>query len=94
MADCRTAKIHENSVPTSQRTLCTSVTKTKLLILFRKIIAVFFPENHKHLNKLCGENAEFCDVKADGAYIHHWVLNGLNPLNVCDMVELIEQIPL
>jgi hypothetical protein len=40
------------------------------------------------------KHAEFCNVNAGFAYTHFRGLNGYNPLNMCDMAELIEQFPL
>jgi hypothetical protein len=34
---------------------------------FREVIAVYFENRMEHINTLCGQNAEFLDVKGDGA---------------------------
>jgi len=53
------------SVPRSKHSV--SVTKTDELILYREIIAVC-SEIHKkkHVNTLCGQNAELLNVKLGG----------------------------
>jgi len=40
-----------------------SVIKTIQLMLYREIIAVFSQIHTKHINTLCGQNAEFLNVK-------------------------------
>jgi len=37
-------------------------------MLFKKIIAVYFKNHAIHINKLCGQSAEFLDSKAGGVY--------------------------
>jgi len=55
-------------------------------MLYREIIAVCSQIHTKHINTLCGQNVEFCNVKNlavhivtnGGTYSDHWALNGLN----------------
>jgi hypothetical protein len=43
-------------------------------MLYSEIIAVC-PEIHtKHINTLCGQNAEFVNIKPGGTYRNHWAL--------------------
>jgi hypothetical protein len=67
--------IYKSPVRTSQETHYLSVTKPNGLMLFRETFAVFC-ESHAEHNTLCGHNAEFYYVKADGTYINHLVLKG------------------
>jgi hypothetical protein len=56
------------TVCTSQETHYISAIQPNWLMLFREAIAVYC-ENHKeHTDTLCGQNAEFWYVKADGIY--------------------------
>jgi hypothetical protein len=48
-------------------------------MLFREIIAVCCENHTEHINTLCGQNAEFIDVKAGGTYSYHWTLKGWTP---------------
>jgi hypothetical protein len=41
-------------------------------MLYREIIAVCSENHRKHINTLCGQNAEFVDIKPGGAYSNHW----------------------
>jgi hypothetical protein len=43
-------------------------------MLFGETVAVYC-ENHTE-HTLCGQNAEFWYVKADGTYSNHWALKG------------------
>jgi hypothetical protein len=43
-------------------------------MLYREIIAVCSEIHIKHINTLCGQNAEFENVKTGGAYINNWAL--------------------
>ena len=52
----------------------TSVTKTKHVMLYRKIIAVCSQLHTEHMNTLCGQNVEFVNVK----HSKHWALECLN----------------
>ena len=45
-------------------------------MLYREIIAVCSEINTKHINTLCGQNAEFMNVTAGGTYSDHWTLEG------------------
>jgi hypothetical protein len=40
-------------------------------MLYREIIAVCSEIHTKHINTLCGQNAEFVNVKPDGKYSNH-----------------------
>ena len=53
-----------------------SVIKNSQLILYREIIAVGSEIHTKHINTLCGQKAEFVNVKAGGTYSDHWALEG------------------
>jgi len=44
-------------------------------MLYREIIAICSEIRIKHINILCGQNAEFVSVKP-GAYSTHWALEG------------------
>jgi hypothetical protein len=50
-----TAALHH----TSQRTVCVCFTKTNQLVLFMKIIGIYFECCTKHINTLCGQNVVF-----------------------------------
>jgi hypothetical protein len=41
-------------------------------MLYSEIIAVCSEIRTKHINALCGQNAEFFNVRPDGAYSNHW----------------------
>jgi hypothetical protein len=43
-------------------------------MLFRGTVAVYCENHTEHTNALCGQNAEFWDVKAGGAYMNPYVL--------------------
>ena len=45
-------------------------------MLYREIIAVCSQIHTKHINTLCGQNAEMLSVKPDGTYSDHRALNG------------------
>jgi hypothetical protein len=52
-------------------------------MLFREIIT-FCCENHmKHVNTLCGQNAEFSNVQAHGIYSNHWAINAYVHAQTC-----------
>jgi len=40
-------------------------------MLYAEIMAVCSEIHTKHINTQCGQNAEFLDVKPDGAYSDH-----------------------
>jgi len=42
----------------------------------REIIAVCSEIHTQHINTLCGQNAEFLNVKPGGIYGDHWALKG------------------
>jgi hypothetical protein len=44
-----------------------SVIQTSQLMLYSEIIAVCSEIPTKHINTLCGQNVEFCNVKTNGA---------------------------
>jgi hypothetical protein len=68
--------MYKISVRTSQDTHYVSATKPNHLLLFRETVAVYCENHTEHINTLCGQNAEFCYVKADGKYGDHWALEG------------------
>jgi hypothetical protein len=68
--------LYKNSVRTSQETYYVSDTKPSRLMLFRKIFAVYCESHMEHRNAICGQNADFTHVKADGIYRNHWALKG------------------
>jgi hypothetical protein len=43
-------------------------------MLFRETVAVYYENHTEHINTLCGQNAGFLYVKADGMYSNHWAL--------------------
>jgi len=45
-------------------------------MLYREIIAVCSQIHTKHINTLCGQNAELLNVKPGGTYSDHWGLKG------------------
>jgi hypothetical protein len=45
-------------------------------MLYREIIAVCSEIHTKHINTLCGQDAEFVNVKPGGTYSDHWDLKG------------------
>lgn len=58
-------KVHTNSVPTSPETQYVSATKTnRLMVFFWGGGTVYWENQMKHTNKICGQNAEFLYVKA------------------------------
>jgi hypothetical protein len=44
------------------------MTTINWLVLFKEIIAVYSENHTKHINTLCGQNAELLSVKADGTF--------------------------
>jgi hypothetical protein len=46
-------------------------------MLYREIIAVCSEIHTKHINTLCGQNAEFVNVKPGSTYSNRWALKGL-----------------
>jgi hypothetical protein len=45
-------------------------------MLYSEIIAVCSQIHTKHINTLCGQNAEFFNVKPGGTYSNQWALKG------------------
>jgi hypothetical protein len=45
-------------------------------MVYREIIAVCSEIRTKHINTLCGQNAEFVNVKPGGTQSNHWDLEG------------------
>jgi hypothetical protein len=45
-------------------------------MLFRETVTIYCENHIEHTNTLCGQNAEFCYVKAGGLYTNHWALMG------------------
>jgi hypothetical protein len=43
-------------------------------MLFRETVTVYCENHMEHTDTLCGQKAEFCYVKAGGAYSNHWAL--------------------
>jgi hypothetical protein len=43
-------------------------------MLYREIIAVCSEIRTKSINTLCGQSAEFLNVKPGGIYSNHWAL--------------------
>jgi hypothetical protein len=72
--------MYKNSVRTSQETHYVSATKPNRLMLFREIIAVYCENRTKHINRVCGQNVEFFNIKASGIYSYHCSLKGLTTL--------------
>jgi hypothetical protein len=58
--------INQYSIRTSQETHYVSATEPKRLMSFRKKNAVYCENHMKHMNTLCGQNAEFRCVKGGG----------------------------
>jgi hypothetical protein len=63
--------IFKNSVRTAKKTPHFTITKINWLTLFKKIIAVYSENHAKHINTLCGQNAELLIVKAGNTYSYH-----------------------
>jgi hypothetical protein len=42
----------------------------------KETMAVYSENHTKYINTLCGQNAEFLNIKAGGTYNYHWVLKG------------------
>jgi hypothetical protein len=68
----RHATIYKSSVCTSQEIHYISATKPNWLLLFRETVAVYCESHTKHINTLCGQNAELLNVKAGGTYSYHY----------------------
>ena len=44
-------------------------------MLYREIMAVYHQIRTKHINTLCGQNADILNIKPFGSYSDHWALN-------------------
>jgi hypothetical protein len=44
-------------------------------MLFKETVAAYCENHTEHTDTLCGQNAEFKDVKIAGIYSNHWDLN-------------------
>jgi len=45
-------------------------------MLYREIKDGFSEIHTKHINTLCGQNAELLNVKIGGTYSNHWAVKG------------------
>jgi hypothetical protein len=68
--------IYKNLVRTSQETHYVTATKPNRLMLLRETVAVYCENHMEYTNALCGQNAEFCFVRAGGTHSNHLVLKG------------------
>jgi hypothetical protein len=68
--------IFKNSARTAKKTQHFSVTKINLLMLFKKIIAVYSENHMKPINTLCGQNTELLIIKVTSTHTYHWALKG------------------
>jgi hypothetical protein len=59
--------MYKDSVRASQETHCVSAANPNRLMLFGETVAVYC-EDHRNTDTLCGQNAEFQNVKAGGTY--------------------------
>jgi hypothetical protein len=50
--------------------------KTTLLMLYREIITICCVNCTKRRSKLCGQGAEFFNIKTGGTYIHYYNFKG------------------
>jgi hypothetical protein len=50
--------------------------KDQLLILYKKIIAVYSKKYMEHINTLCGDNEGLVNFEAGGIYRYHYALKG------------------
>jgi hypothetical protein len=50
-------------------------------MLLTEIIAVYFKNDTKPINILCGQNSEMMSVKAGGTYGYHYTLKSSKPLS-------------
>jgi hypothetical protein len=46
-------------------------------MLFRETVAVYCDNHTEHTDALCGQNAQFGNIKAGGTYSNHCALNQL-----------------
>jgi hypothetical protein len=70
---CFEARSSSNIV--SKKTQHFPITKISWLTLLKEIIDVYFETPWKHINTLCGQNAEIQTGDAGGTYSYHWALN-------------------
>jgi hypothetical protein len=61
---------------------CVSATMPSRLMLFTETVAVHCENHIKHTHALCGQNAEFFNVKSCGMHSHHFTLKGLTDIRV------------
>jgi hypothetical protein len=61
----------KNSVRTAKKTQRVSMMVIGWLTLFREITVVYSENHTKHINTLCGQNAEVFIVKAGGTCSYH-----------------------
>jgi hypothetical protein len=67
--------IFQRSVRTAKTTQPMTITKIKLLMLFKEIVV--YSENHiKAINILCEQMEEVLIVKEGGTYSYHYALKG------------------
>jgi hypothetical protein len=63
--------------------------------MFRKVIAVYCENHAKHINTLCGQNAESFNIEAGGMYGYHRSLKGKGSCvctGFCQRLSLAENI--
>jgi hypothetical protein len=46
-------------------------------MLFRETVAVYCENHTEHISKLYGKNTEFSNVEANGIYIYHCAVEGI-----------------
>jgi hypothetical protein len=68
--------------------VCIFMRNSSLLMPLRETVAVYCENHIKHINTLCGKNAEFSSVKSGGTYSNHWSFKG--PNNCC-FILLVRQ---
>jgi hypothetical protein len=66
--------IKEFSSYLTGNTLQVSATKPNRLMLFGETVAVYCENHTEHTDTLCGQNAEYYNVKAGATYSNHWTL--------------------
>jgi hypothetical protein len=62
--------LYMNSVRTAKKTQHFTITEINWLTAFKEIMAVYFENSMKHINK----NAEVLIVKESGTYSYQWAL--------------------
>jgi hypothetical protein len=60
--------IYKIPIPALQRTLNVPTVETNLLVLCMEIIRIYCESHKKHVNTLCGQNADFLHATAYGPY--------------------------